>query len=124
MARPRALLADVPHRIRTARTEAAPPGTVRVYLSLLGITLLDPTTVIYFAALVPGSRGGEAAGPLEQAVFVTAAFAASASRQVLPAGGGALLGRAPTGHRGRLVTAPAASGVMTALAVHTAVAPV
>ncbi|MEW2078730.1 LysE family transporter [Streptomyces sp. NPDC012403] len=107
----------------TARTGAAPPGAARAYLSLLGITLLNPTTVIYFAALVFGSRSGEAAGPLEQAVFVTAAFAASASWQVLLAGGGALLGRALTGHRGRLVTSLVASGVMTALAVHMAVAP-
>lgn len=106
-----------------ARTEATPPGAARAYLSLLGITLLNPTTVIYFAALVLGSRSGEAAGPLEQTVFVTAAFAASASWQVLLAGGGALLGRALTGHRGRLVTALVASGVMTALAVRMAVAP-
>ncbi|MFI1422390.1 LysE family transporter [Streptomyces sp. NPDC020731] len=106
-----------------ARTGAAPPGAARAYLSLLGITLLNPTTVIYFAALVLGSRSGEAAGPGEQTVFVTAAFAASASWQVLLAGGGALLGRTLTGHRGRLVTALVASGVMTALAVHMAVAP-
>ncbi|OSP42569.1 lysine transporter LysE, partial [Streptomyces sp. 13-12-16] len=39
------------------------------------------------------------------------------------AGGGALLGRALTGHRGRLVTALVASGVMAALALRTAVAP-
>ncbi|MFD7705305.1 LysE family transporter [Streptomyces caelestis] len=106
------------------RPRTAPPGAARAYLSLLGITLLNPTTVIYFAALVLGSRGGEAAGPLEQGVFVTAAFAASASWQVLLACGGALLGRTLTGHRGRLVTALAASGVMTTLAVRMAVAPV
>ncbi|MER7487558.1 LysE family transporter [Streptomyces sp. NPDC126497] len=105
------------------RPRATPPGAARAYLSLLGITLLNPTTVIYFTALVLGSRGGEAAGPLERTVFVTAAFAASASWQVLLAAGGALLGRALTGHRGRLVTALVASGVMTALAVRMAVAP-
>ncbi|MFC8372430.1 MULTISPECIES: LysE family transporter [unclassified Streptomyces] len=107
----------------TARPGTAPPGAARAYLSLLGITLLNPTTVIYFAALVLGSRSGEAAGPVEQSVFVAAAFAASASWQVLLAGGGALLGRSLTGHRGRLVTALVASAVMTALAIRMAVAP-
>lgn len=104
------------------RRGAAPPSPARAYGTLLGITLLNPTTVIYFAALVLGYRSGEAAGVPERALFVTAAFAASASWQVLLAGGGALLGRALTGHRGRLVTALVASGVMTALALRMAVA--
>nr|WP_202432508.1 LysE family transporter [Streptomyces sp. SID7804] len=107
----------------TGRAQAAPPSPARAFLTLLGITLLNPTTVVYFAALVLGSQGGEAAGLPERAVFVTAAFAASASWQVLLAGGGALLGRTLTGHRGRLVTALIASGVMTALAVRMALAP-
>ncbi|MFI9724951.1 LysE family transporter [Streptomyces sp. NPDC052092] len=102
---------------------ATPPSSVRAYLALLGITLLNPTTVIYFAALVLGSQGGAAAGAAERAVFVTAAFAASASWQVLLAGGGALLGRALTGHRGRLATALVASAVMTALALRMALSP-
>lgn len=110
------------HRL-AVRAEAAPPGPVRAYLALLGITLLNPTTVIYFAALVLGSQGGETAGVPERSVFVAAAFAASACWQVLLAGGGALLGRALTGRRGRLVTALVASGVMTVLALRTAVEP-
>lgn len=79
--------------------------------------------MIRFAALVLGSQGGTAAGAVERTVFVAAAFAASASRQVLLAGGGALLGRALTGHRGRLVTGLVASGVTPALALRTASAP-
>ncbi|WP_435281035.1 LysE family transporter [Streptomyces koelreuteriae] len=110
------------HRLVT-RTAPAPPGPARAYAGLLGITLLNPTTVIYFAALVLGSRATGPAGPVEQGVFVLAAFAASASWQVLLAGSGALLGRALTGHRGRLATALVASGVMTALAVRMAVSP-
>ncbi|MFB7934186.1 LysE family transporter [Streptomyces sp. NPDC056039] len=110
------------HRLAT-RTAPAPPGPARAYAGLLGITLLNPTTVIYFAALVLGSRATGPAGPVEQGVFVLAAFAASASWQVLLAGSGALLGRALTGHRGRLATALVASGVMTALAVRMAVSP-
>ncbi|MET8600180.1 LysE family transporter [Streptomyces althioticus] len=106
------------------RAAPAPPGALRAYLTLLGVTLLNPATAIYFAALVLGSQGGSAAGAAERAVFVTAAFAASASWQVLLAGGGALLGRALTGHRGRLATALVASGVMTALALRMALTPV
>ncbi|GAA3494896.1 LysE family transporter [Streptomyces prasinosporus] len=119
--------ADAVRRYRgrrlATRCDPAPPGPARACLTLFGITLLSPTTVIYFAALVLGSQGGPAAGAAELTVFVTAAFAASASWQVLLAGGGALLGRALTGHRGRLATALVASGVMAALAVRTAVAP-
>ncbi|MCC9689771.1 MULTISPECIES: LysE family transporter [Streptomyces] len=106
------------------RAAPAPPGALRAYLTLLGVTLLNPATALYFAALVLGSQGGSAAGAAERAVFVTAAFAASASWQVLLAGGGALLGRALTGHRGRLATALVASAVMTALALRMALTPV
>lgn len=104
------------HRL-TARTVPDPPRPGRAYLALLGITLLNPTTVVYFAALVLGSRTAEAVRPLEQGVFVLAAFAASASWQLLLAGGGALLGRALTGRRGRLVTGLVSSAVIMVLAV-------
>ncbi len=98
------------------------PSPARAYLGLLGITLLNPTTVIYFAALVLGTRATDAAPLPEQGLFVLAAFAASASWQLLLAGGGALLGRALTGRRGRLVTAVVSSAVIMALAVRTALA--
>ncbi|MCQ9183777.1 LysE family transporter [Streptomyces sp. IBSBF 2953] len=104
------------HRLST-RSDPPPPSPARAFLSLLGITLLNPTTVVYFAALVLGNGAGDAVRPAEQGVFVLAAFVASASWQVLLAGGGALLGRALTGHRGRLATALLSSAVMTALAV-------
>jgi hypothetical protein len=48
---------------------------------------------------------------------VVAAFVASASWQLLLAGGGALLGRALTGHVGRLVTALGSSLVIVVLAL-------
>ncbi|MFJ5775509.1 LysE family transporter [Streptomyces sp. NPDC093094] len=110
------------HRLAT-RSDPPPPGPARAYLGLLGITLLNPTTVIYFAALVLGAGGAREAGAAAQAVFVLAAFAASASWQLLLAGGGALLGRALTGHRGRLVTALVSSAVMAALAVRMVLSP-
>lgn len=109
------------HALRSHRSPAARPVTPlrpgRAYVSLLGITLVNPTTVVYFTALVVGDRAGTAVSVLEQIVFVLAAFAASASWQALLAGGGALLGRVLTGARGRLVTALASSAVIVALAV-------
>ncbi|MEU6576727.1 LysE family transporter [Streptomyces sp. NPDC046805] len=113
------------HRERgpALRPERPVPTPARAYLGLLGITLLNPTTVIYFAALVLGTRTTDAERPLSQGVFVLAAFAASASWQLFLAGGGALLGRALTGQRGRLVTALLSSGVILALAARMAMAP-
>ncbi|MEU6807979.1 LysE family transporter [Streptomyces sp. NPDC046831] len=110
------------HR-QTAPAEPSAPSPARAYAGLLGVTLLNPATVVYFAALVLGTRTGQDVRPLEQAVFVSAAFAASASWQLLLAGSGALLGRALTGRRGRLVTALVSSGVITALAVRMTVSP-
>ncbi len=110
--------------VRAVRSHRAPairpvtplvPG--RAYVSLLGITLVNPATVVYFTALVVGDRAGTAVPVPGQAVFVLAAFAASASWQAALAGGGALLGRVLTGPRGRLVTALVSSAVITALAV-------
>jgi arginine exporter protein ArgO len=106
-------------RRSAAPADETPMGPARAYWGLLAITMLNPMTVIYFAALVVGGQttGQEPTLP-EQAVFVLAAFAASASWQLLVAGGGALLGRALTGVRGRLVTAIASSALIAVLAVH------
>jgi arginine exporter protein ArgO len=52
-----------------------------------------------------------------QIVFVAAAFAASASWQLLLAGGGSLVGRTLTGTRGRLATAMVSSAFIVVLAV-------
>lgn len=89
----------------------------RAYAGLLGITLLNPTTVIYFAALVVGSQTTATPDRFKQALFVLGAFAASASWQLLLAAGGALLGKALTGDRGKLLTALASSILITFLAV-------
>ncbi|MFB7213578.1 LysE family transporter [Streptomyces sp. NPDC056255] len=94
----------------------APVSPARAYLGLWAITMMNPLTVIYFAALVLGGQAASAPGHLEQGVFVLAAFAASASWQLLLAGGGALLGRALTGARGQLVTALGSSLLIMVLA--------
>jgi arginine exporter protein ArgO len=101
-----------------ARADPAALGPARAYLTLLMITLMNPVTVIYFAALVAGRQATSAPGYLASAVFVLAAFTASASWQLLLAGSGALLGRVLTGRRGRLITALVSSVVISALALH------
>jgi arginine exporter protein ArgO len=98
------------HRAPAERT--APVTALRAYLGILALTLLNPATVIYFAALVLGR--GDAGGGVW---FVAGAFLASASWQLLIAGGGSLIGRLLTGERGRLITALVSSAVIAALAV-------
>lgn len=101
----------------------ATPG--RAYLGLLGLTLLNPATVVYFAALVLGRQAaaGSQLGHAAEAVFVLAAFVASASWQLLLAGGGSLVGRVLTGPRGRLATALVSSAVIAVLAAGLALGP-
>jgi arginine exporter protein ArgO len=95
-----------------------PPSATRAYFALLAMTMLNPTTVIYFTALVLGSQDANTPTPLEQSVFVLAAFAASASWQLALATSGALLGRLLTTPTARLLTALLSSLLITALALH------
>lgn len=85
-----------------ARLRAAGRSHRRMYLTFLGLTLLNPATVAYFAALVVGlpNLGGAA----ERAAFVVAVFAASISWQSLLAVFGSVVGRGSS-HRIRLATA-------------------
>ncbi len=109
---------------RADRDPAGPPppppaSPGRTYASLLGLTLLNPLTVVYFSALVLGGRTGPGSlGP--GLVFVLAAFAASASWQALLATGGALLRRLLTGPRGRLLTGLLGNAVVLGLALRLA----
>jgi arginine exporter protein ArgO len=101
----------------TAR-QAAPLSAARAYALFVAITAVNPATVVYFAAIVLGNRQ-LVSSPLEGAAFVLAALAASASWQLLLAGGGSALGRVTTGHRGRLATGLVSAVVIALLAVHT-----
>ena len=78
------------------RARAVRHGARRTYATLLALTLLNPATVAYFAALVVGlpSLGGAP----ERATFAIAAFGASASWQLVLALVGSVLGRG-SGHR-------------------------
>ena len=98
--------------------EARPMSPARAFVVFVGVTAVNPATVVYFPAIVLGNRT-LTSGAVEGAVFVLAAFAASASWQLLLAGGGAALGRATTGHRGRVVTGLVSAAVIAVLAVHT-----
>ncbi|MFJ9797915.1 LysE family transporter [Streptomyces sp. NPDC101145] len=97
-------------------------GPGRAYLAFLGITLLNPMTIVYFAALVIGGGSAGLGSASERALFVVAAFAASTGWQLFLAGGGALLGHALTGERGRLATALVSSALIAGLALHLLVA--
>ncbi|TDU83195.1 arginine exporter protein ArgO [Kribbella voronezhensis] len=108
-----ALAAHRRHQTSNHTPETSP---ARAYFTLLGMTVLNPTTVIYFTALVLGGRTTPTL--LDQIVFVLAAFLASTSWQLLLASGGALLGRALTTPRARLITALLSSFLITALAIH------
>lgn len=95
-----------------------PTTAARAYAGLLALTLLNPMTIVYFAALVlGGSAGGPATGAAGATLFVTGVTAASASWQLLLAGGGRLVGRVLTGPGGRLGTALVSSALIAALAV-------
>lgn len=112
--------------IRRYRASAAQPrpascsSPARAYAVLVAMTLLNPTTIIYFVAVVLGGQADVAGTWAQRAVFVAAAFAASTSWQLLLAGSGALLGRALAGRGGQLGTALCSSVVIAVLALLTA----
>jgi arginine exporter protein ArgO len=71
-----------------ASRRGTPLGT---YVRLLGITMVNPLTVVYFAALILGRDPGTAPTAPERLLFVAGAALASLSWQTLLAGLGALL---------------------------------
>lgn len=108
------------HALRSAGRvrEVSPMGARTAYLLFLGVTAVNPTTVVYFAAIVLGNQH-LVSTTAEGVVFVAAAFLASASWQLLLAGGGAALRRVATGERAHLVTGLVSAVVIAALAIHT-----
>jgi arginine exporter protein ArgO len=104
--------------VAAARVRPGLGTPIRAYLGLLGLTLLNPMTIVHFGALVLGRQAADGLSAGGELVFVAAALTASTSWQLLVAGGGRLVGRLLTGPRGRLATALAASAVIAALAVY------
>lgn len=111
-----AVLAIRVYRARPRKSaEAAPSsGAGRAFLGFLGLTVLNPTTVVYFVALVLGRHGGFAGWT--GAGFAGAVFVASVSWHVALAAGGRLVGRVLTSRRGQLITALLSSAVIVVLA--------
>ena len=84
--------------LRRRRTEGpsatTPEGRARAtFARFLALTLVNPLTVVYFAALVVGGSPA-GAGPMALVLFAAGAFMASLSWQTLLAIGGSSLGAA------------------------------
>ena len=89
-----------------ARARAISLNTpLRAYTALVGLTALNPLTVVYFAALVMGRQASASFTAAQAGVFVLGVFAASAGWQTILASGGALIGRLLNSQRGKLITA-------------------
>jgi len=107
------------HALRPGATDAgeAPAWSARkAWITFVGITAVNPATVIYFAAIVLGGTV-DINGPAQGTVFVAAAFVASTSWQVFVASLGTGLGRWISGPRGRRTTGIVAAVAIAALAV-------
>lgn len=98
------------------------PSAGRAFLTVLGITAVNPATVVYFAALVLGSPFGEITGVPAQLAFAGGAFAASAAWQTTLATGGSVLGHVLAGSRGRRITTVLGGAVILVLAIRTILA--
>lgn len=86
------------------------------YGRFLGLTLVNPTTVIYFVAVIVGLGVVNEMSPTQGALFVFGAFAASLSWQTLLAILGAFAGNR-LGDRVRMVAIVVGNLVILALAV-------
>ena len=102
----------------TSGVGSAPGEARRTYARFVGLTIVNPTTVVYFAALILGLPAvGDGAG--ERTAFVVGAFLASLSWQSLLAGIGSLAhGRLPA--RARLWTSLVGDLIVLALAANIA----
>jgi threonine/homoserine/homoserine lactone efflux protein len=106
--------------LRSARESIEPSAVIeeahrphhRTYLGLLGLTLLNPATVVYFTALTVGLPF--LGDPAERLAFAAAAGAASLSWQVLLALFGAALRRG-SGHRVRVISSAVGNAVIIVL---------
>ena len=85
----RAMAAGTDPEASAGATRTGGLGALATYLRFVGLTLLNPSTVVYFAALVLAlpSLGTE---PLARPAFVVGAFLASISWQTVLAGVGAV----------------------------------
>jgi arginine exporter protein ArgO len=92
-------------------------GPLRAYLTLIGMTAVNPATLITFAAVVLGRSGDISPTGTAVALFALGALTASAFWQLLLVGGGSVLGRLLRGRRGQLGIALGSAAIMLGLAV-------
>ena len=92
-------------------------GVGRAYATFAGLTAINPTTVVYFAALIAGLRTSDSLSTGASVVFAVAVLIASFSWQALLAGGGAAVGHLLTGRVGMIATAAVSAAVSVFLAV-------
>lgn len=114
----RGLLSVARRDAREVDPAATPASALRTYGQLVGLTILNPLTVTYFAALMLG-LGAVGSGAAEKAAFVAAAFGASLSWQTLLAVAGALLHRHASG-RLRVATSVAGNLIVLGFAARIA----
>jgi threonine/homoserine/homoserine lactone efflux protein len=100
-------------RTRNGPTSVRAGNLHRTYIRFLGLTLVNPLTIAYFAAIVIADRA--AAGLANEVMFAAGVALASASWQTLLAASGALLGKSLP-HRASLVTAILGNSIVLALA--------
>lgn len=97
----------------TAPERGSLPGT---YAGFVGLTLINPLTIVYFTALILGLDDETLVSAAGKGAFVAGAFLASLSWQLHLAGGGGLLHRQLT-PRARLATAILGNLIVFGLAV-------
>ena len=101
------------------RLERSRNGALRTYAGFLALTLVNPLTVAYFAALILGLGDDALSSGWDKALFVFGAFVASAAWQLLLAGAGAVLHHRLS-DRARLGTALFGNALIAALALRLA----
>jgi threonine/homoserine/homoserine lactone efflux protein len=102
-----------------ARPRGGADGPLRTYGSFFALTLVNPMTVTYFAALILGLGPDTLGSGTDKALFAAGAGIASASWQLLLAGAGALLHHRLSG-RARVATAVFGNLLIAAFAVRLA----
>uniref|UniRef100_A0AAU1LTR2 LysE family transporter n=1 Tax=Streptomyces sp. NBC_00148 TaxID=2903626 RepID=A0AAU1LTR2_9ACTN len=93
---------------------------LRAYLTYLSLTALNPWPALYFVTLILGQQAQRPLSTAESLAYLSAITFASASWQLLLAGGGRLLGGALTSRRGRTVTAAVSSCLILGLGLRMA----
>jgi arginine exporter protein ArgO len=103
-----------------ARETGIEGGSLRTYVGFLALTLVNPLTVTYFAALILGLGEDALVSAGDKALFVVGAFLASAAWQLFLAAAGAVLHRRLS-DRARLATTLVGNVLILVLALRLAI---